>query len=215
MHIKLFILCIISFFLTLEAQAFTHNEKLKISRNLTDNLKISGEIDHRFDGNDLFYRHFDVGLSYPIKLLGDGWSFRVHHRNIYRFNDSDTSLEKRPYAQIQKTFTTLKYGVVPELKWGIRTRQEYRIRNNGNHTARNRSRIRMQMQQPLLKVKPFISNEIFYDMDAKEFTQNRIDIGFDLPKLKGTKTSLYYKLVTEIDSGTPEHTSSLVVSFAF
>ncbi|MCH2038119.1 MAG: DUF2490 domain-containing protein, partial [Rickettsiales bacterium] len=166
MRIKfaLLIACLTSLLLAPHhAHAFNHYETLSISRPIWNDLSISGEIDHRFDGRRLTRRHFDVGLRHPIPFLGDGWSFRAHYRNVYWFKCGDTLLEKRPYAQIQKTFKTAENGAIPELKWGIRTRQEYRIRDNGNHTARNRSRIKVESQKTILDAKPFIASELFYD----------------------------------------------------
>lgn len=196
------------------AYGFTHNEKLVVERDIR-NITFSAEVDHRYEGDDIFYRHYDAGVEIPLSFMGEGWSTAANYRSVYNKSDGKWNLEKRPHMQIQKTFNTSESGWLPELKWGIRTRQEYRIRENGNHTSRNRSRVTVKSNKEFFNVKPFISNEVFYDFDEKAYSTYRVDIGAELPQAKGMKPSLYYKLMLDRNDQKWAPTSSIVFKLVF
>jgi hypothetical protein len=218
-YIKIFSIIftgILSVGVAIPCYGYDNNEvKVSIKRDVKEITLIAG-IDYRHDGSQLFRRHYDAGAKFPLSFLGDGWSFAAHYRNVYTKSDDGTwDLEKRPYGQLQKTFRTSATEWFPDLKWGIRTRQEFRFKENREDTTRNRSRIEIKSGKAYLKVKPFISNEFFFDFDEGKYNKNRTILGIGLPKFKGATSSIYFKFVTEIEDGDDDHTSSLVFKVGF
>ena len=69
---------------------------------------------------------------------------------------------------------------------------------DGTQQARNRIRIKMRSNKELLKIKPFISNEFFYDLDENKYDKNWFAIGGEFLKTKFAKYSIYYKYVTKL-----------------
>jgi hypothetical protein len=214
---KILILFIGIFFvgISIPCYGFEHNEKISIKRNVQQ-VAFSSEIDYRYDGDNNFRRHYDIGVRVPLSFLGHGWSAGTNFRMIYKkTRDGDWNLEKRPHGTIQKTFKTPALKWLPELKWTLRSRQEYRIKENGSYTTSNRIRYKVKSEKEYFKVKPFFGHEIFYDFDLKDFSKNRITLGIQLPEIKGTTPSIYYRFVTDLDDE-PVHTlSSLVFKLGF
>lgn len=206
----------IFFTISIPCFAYENNEfKISLKRKVWKDLSLSGEIDFRHDGSQFFRRHFDFGLGLPLIFLGKGWTFEAHFRPVYtKSKNGNWKIEKRPYGQIIKTFRTPAMKWFPELKWALRTRQEYRVRE-GDDSTRNRSRIKIKLGKETLKVKPFFSNEFFYDFSIGKYNKNRAIFGIELPEVKKVKSSLYYKLVTDIEEGPNNLTSSLVLKLAF
>ncbi len=83
------------------------------------------------------------------------------------------------------------------------------------HVTRNRSRIKIKSGRKFLKVKPFISNEFFYDFDKGEYNKNRVNVGVDLPEINKITSSIYYKLTADLDDDEWINTSSLVLKIGF
>jgi hypothetical protein len=212
-YIKTFSILFIGIFsisFSVPSYGFEHNEKISIKHNI-EGVAFSAGIDYRFYGDDIFRRHYDMGAGFPLKFLGDGWSGGVNYRLVYKESNDEESwdLEKRPHAHIKKSFKT------SEFKWQIRSRQEFRISETGDYTTRNRIRIRVKSDREVFKVKPFFSNEFFYDFDVGKYNKNRINMGVDLPEFYETKSSLYCKLTTDFDDDETAHTPSLVFKVAF
>ena len=169
-------------------QGIDHSEKIVIKKTILG-LNLSGETDYRTDKTGLFYRHYDFGLTFP---LAKTWSAAIQYRNIYVQKDGEWVLEKRPHAQIQKTINT------DLIKWTIKSRQEYRIRDGRDDALRNRIRIKGKSNKTFYKLKPYFGNEFFYDMEKNSYNKNRVTFGFDFPKGKLGTPTIYYKYDTSL-----------------
>ena len=137
-------------------QGINHSEKIVIKKNLLG-LNLSGETDYRTNKTGWFYRHNDFGVTF---LLAKTWSAAIQYRNVYVQKDGAWVLEDRPHAQIQKSITT------DLIKWTIKSRQEYRIRNGRDEAMRNRIRIKGISNKTFYNLKPYFGNEFFYDMEV-------------------------------------------------
>ena len=165
-------------------QLLNRSEKVTIKRKLS-NFSVYGDIDFRTTNDrGLYYRHFETGTIIPI---GKTWSASLQYRNIYTKSGEKWKLEKRPKAQIQKTINT------QQLKWSVRSLQEYRIRTGKKDALRNRVRVMAKSNQNWNGLKPFVGNEFFYDMEKNEYNKNWIVVGFDLSKTGLTAPTIYYK----------------------
>ncbi len=127
----------------------------------------------------------------------------------YTKSNNVWSLEKRPHIQISKVFS------MPNTYIELRTRQEYRLKSNNQETARNRMRIKVTSKNKIFNMNPFVSNELYYDFDEKELTNNRLEVGANFLFKNKTETSFYYKLVTDLDDSSWEHNHSLTLAISF
>jgi hypothetical protein len=165
--------------------------KLVLRKKFKD-FSTSFETDYRRNESYLKYRHYDLGVKIPF---WQSWATAINYRSVYEFNSDKNKweLEKRPHISLYKTFKT------DLVKIQLKTRQEYRYKTNDTQSARNRVRIIAKSTKEIFKLKPFIGNEFFYDMDKEKYNKNWLFGGVDFPKNKLGNFSLYYKHATELD----------------
>jgi hypothetical protein len=198
------------------AYAVRHITKVQYSPEIKNGFKIYSDIEYRYNGDDIEYRHYDGGIRFPIKYFGEGWQGGAQFRAIYtKSDDGSWDLEKRPHFQLQKAIETAEYNFIPELTWKFRTRHEYRVRESGNDTARNRLKISVKSNEEYYGLKPFISDEIFYDFDKKDWIRNRMQVGVDLPKFKKVSSSVAYRLEANLVDDDWDYTSSVNFAIKF
>jgi len=192
-------------------------EEFKLSvKQATNKVWLRGEVDYRQEGGHLFRRHYDVGLRGRLTSLGDGWSLGLHYRLVYKqVANRGWGLEKRPYIQIQKAFDTPESAWLPELKWSLRTRHEFRFRQYKEDSQRNRVKLKVKMKQGTYSIRPFISNEYYYDFNKNDLTKVRFDLGVELPRIMGGKPSLYYKHTSTYKKNKWQPYSGLVLKLDF
>ena len=210
------------FFITLfcfivSSPVFATGDELKVSvKYAVKDIWLRGEVDYRQNDGHVFKRHYDVGMRAPLMSLGEGWSLGLHYRLAYKKSAQQRwELEKRPYIQLQKTFNSSSSVWLPELKWWLRTRHEFRFRENKDDSQRHRIKIKTRLKQSVFHVRPFISNEYYYDFYKHELTKVRFDLGVALPKIRAGKPSLYYKHTATHKGHKRESYSGLVLKLAF
>ncbi|MBO8091760.1 MAG: DUF2490 domain-containing protein [Prosthecochloris sp.] len=80
----------------------------------------------------------------------------------------------------------------------FRERAEYRTRKgDDNWISRNYLKLGLAAQP----VSPYIANELFYDLTAEKFSENRLSFGLDIGLSKKVKTGLYYMYKSNEKSG--------------
>lgn len=164
------------------------SEKITIKRKI-NSIGLYSDLDFRTtDKRGLYYRHLELGATFP---LGKTWSTSLQYRNIYTNNGSTWKLEKRPKALIQKTLTS------NNLKWAVRSLQEYRIRKGKDDALRNRVRVMAKSNTNWNGLTPFMGNEFFYDMEKNEYNKNWFVLGFDLSKKNNIAPTIYYKHISD------------------
>lgn len=164
---------------------FNHQDKLVFKRPLGKST-YTVELDGRTNETGFFHKHLDVAFHHPFK---NDWKVGLKYRQMYRTSDDGWRLEQRPQVEVVKTLKRTK------IKWQIRSRMDYRIREGKDDAMRNRTRLQLKSVNPFTRFKltPFISNELFFTTDPWKYYVNRIEAGFDLPKGKLGKWSIYYK----------------------
>ncbi len=172
---------------------FNHQDKVVMKRPLGQST-YTIELDGRVNETGFFHKHLDLAFHYPFK---NDWKVGIKYRQMYRTKDDEWQLEQRPQAEVIKTIKGSK------VKWQIRSRMDYRIREGKDDAMRNRTRIQLKSGNPFTKFKftPFISNEFFFTTDPWKYYVNRIEAGFDLPKSKWGKCSIYYKYNQTLTDG--------------
>lgn len=175
------------------AYAFDYNQKIltkKRLKNSLSNFSMTTDIDYRRRENKLNYRHYDAGLRRYFK---DDWSISLKYRHVYKKKKNEWDLsEIRPQFQITKSSNS------DSLKLISRFRQEYRIRD-GDDVMRSRFRLRLKSKKKILGVKPFISNEFFYDPEISRYNKNISDVGISLPKISILSPSISYRYTRSYD----------------
>lgn len=167
--------------------------KMSVKRDI-NNVAMLAAVDFRRDEGHLFRKHYDIGARIPIDAFGEGWSAGFHYRFIYTAaSEGGWNLEKRPYVQLQKKFKTSAVAWFPELKWALRTRQEFRFRQQKQNSQRNRLKITAKSTRSFFNAYPFIANEYYYDFLKDDVTKVNVELGMEFSKIKGIKPSLYYK----------------------
>jgi len=192
-------------------------KELKVTaKYAVSDVWLRGEVDYRQHEGYLFKRHYDVGLRVPLAGFGKGWLFGLHYRLAYKKSAQQRwELEKRPYIQLQKTFNSVSSAWLPELKWWLRTRHEFRRHENKDNSQRNRIKFKARLKESIFHLRPFVSNEYYYDFNKHELTKVRFDLGVELPKTLAGKPSLYYKHTSTHKGNKWEPYSGLVLKLAF
>jgi len=181
------------FFASILSGQFNHQDKLVIKQKLGQST-VTFDFDIRTNETGFFHKHLDVGVHYPIKST---WKVGLKYRAQYRLNDGAWNLEQRPQVELLKAINK------PIAKWQLRTRMDYRIRNEKNNEMRNRSRIQLKAINPIsrLKITPFINNEFFFAPETWNYYINWTSFGFDLPKTKFGKPTIFYKYILSLKEG--------------
>ncbi|MFT6333022.1 MAG: hypothetical protein ACJAW3_001372 [Lentimonas sp.] len=189
--IKRILLIIILAFIPVKSFSRENSGKLIIRKKFSD-FTTSFESDYRYNESELGHRHYDLGIKIPFL---ESWSASINYRSVYKYKSKNNKwkLEKRPHISLQKNFNS-KF-----VKFQLRTRQEYRYKADGSQSIRNRSRLMIKSNKAIFKLKPFIGNEIFYDMDENKYNKNWLVGGFSLPKSRLGNYSIYYKHVTDLN----------------
>ena len=185
---------------------FNHQDKLVFKRPLGKST-YTIELDGRTNETGFFHKHMDFGLHYPIK---NDWKVGLKYRQMYRTSDDGWQLEQRPQAEVIKTIKRTK------IKWQIRSRMDYRIREGKDDAMRNRTRIQLKSNNQFTRFKltPFFRNEFFFSTDPWKYYINRIEVGIDLPKTNIGEWSIYYKYNQTLTDGAWEPAYTFVFKLA-
>ena len=164
-----------------------HSEKILIKRNT-----LSIDFDWRSNESGFYYQHYDFAKR--IKFNND-WSTFFNYRIIGRVQDGSLSwVENRPHISIQKNISN------EAIKWTLRSRQEFRFRKEKDLILRNRFRLMVKSNKHIVKIKPYIGNEFFYDIEKNKYNKNWLVLGFDLTKSQYAPT-VYYKYISDLIDG--------------
>ena len=187
------LLTLLMFSIGLLNSQINHQDKLVIKRKLGEST-VTVDFDGRTNETGFYHKHIDFGVAYPLQ---QSWIVELKYRAQYRTKEDTWSLEHRPQFQLIKNINR------PSVKWQLRTRMEYRIREGKEDEMRNRSRIQIKAPKPMssLKITPFINNESFFAPETWKHYINWVSFGFDLPKSKIGKPTIFYKYVITLIEG--------------
>ena len=181
---------------------------LKLKRPISETATSSAAARIVTNFSEISYRHLDLGLQLALPT---DWQLGAHYRALRKKSNTDQWLrEDRFYLQAEKRFSSSRTSWI-----AIRNRLEFRSRQDKDHAYRYRLRFKLKSTQKLFcRLKPFISNEFFYDLSKHHRSANRFDIGLDLGKVNGFKHSVYLKFVSRQKNGQWVSQSSLVYTIA-
>ncbi len=173
--------------------------KLLLRKKINKKYTFLSQIDYRHDDETsrFEHKHYDVGLRIKHK---NNWSTSFSYRWMYKYKNKDKvwQLERRPYISIIK-----KIKIDP-ITIQLRTRQEFRLRKDNEYGSRNRLRLLLRSNNSLLGVKPFVANEVFYDLRKERYNKNFLLAGFEIANRKYGRYSIYYRHVTTLNKDNNE-----------
>ena len=172
-----------------EASGFQYRSLLNFETPLNKDWKTTFQQEMHFgnDGGHLFYQHYDLGLVY--KGLGDwidvGFNFR---KGFKEDSTDDWTQENRTHLNV-----TLK-DKIGDIDISTRSRLEFRNFENKEDLWRYRNKVTFKFPWELtpLKLKPYVADEIFINLDDRGFIANRVYGGVTFNLLKNVKTAIYY-----------------------
>lgn len=171
-----------------------HPVKILLRKKFAEKYTFLSQIDYRHDDETgrFEHKHYDIGLRMKHK---NNWSTSFSYRWMYKYKNDDKiwEQEKRPYISIVKK---IKFEPITIQ---LRTRQEFRLRKDNEYGSRNRLRLLVRSNKAFVGVKPFIANEIFYDLRKEKYNKNFLLAGFEIANRKYGRYSIYYRHVTSID----------------
>jgi len=152
----------------------------------------------RFDeeGDQLYYRHTDVGVTY--RGLSDWIDLGLRYRGVFgAASDNKGHIENRPYLQMKINGDVLGFHV------SNRNRLEFRDRKDaGDDGWRYRAmftlnepfeRIRPGKRRLLKdKIRPYISDELFFDLGDGGYNRNRLYAGLSCLVHERVVLNVYY-----------------------
>ena len=139
------------------------------------------------DGGHLYYHHSDIALLY--KGLADDIDLGFNFRKVYVEDDTNIwRQENRPHLNV--TFRK-KLG---SIDFSTRSRLEYRDVELGDDLWRYRNKFTFTLPFELtsLKLKPYIADEIFINLNDEGYIANRVYAGVAFNLHKNIKTAVYY-----------------------
>lgn len=152
-------------------------------------FKVGGQQRLRDDFSDAFLYNVTAGFSWqPVQYLELGPYFKYERE---KRTNGDHVNENRYYWE-----ATLKHKVF-DLSLSSRNRMEYRNKNARGDGWRYRNQFKASYRLPFvekIKVAPFVSEEIFWDITGHELNQNRFASGISFGLNKHVSLSLYYML---------------------
>jgi hypothetical protein len=149
-------------------------------------LKVAQEIRFKDSGSDEFYHHTDFTLSY---LLGDGWSVA----GIYRYQDKERT-NGEWLADNMGLFDLCKKQVFAGVELTGRARLTYtdkRSTDDDPWEIRPRLEVAPAKGWTSWKLKPYLADEMMYDLSEDRFYRNRIYAGLKAAPVKKLCTNLF------------------------
>jgi len=156
--------------------------------DINSDWSTTAEEEFRVDGDSgLYYHHWDIGLGYAG--LAEWIDVSLNFRQVYdKDDDGEWRQENQPHVNV--TFADTFAGIA----CSTRSRFEYRDRVGGEDNWRYRNKVTFGLPWELtpLKVKPYVADEVFINMDGSGYSQNRFYAGGVLSLAKNVKLDLYY-----------------------
>lgn len=139
------------------------------------------------DAGHLYYEHTDLGFTY--KSFADWIDLSFNFKQVYlEQSDGHWSRENRPHFNI-----TFK-GRLGSLDFSDRSRFEYRDKDYGDDLWRyvNKLKVNLPYELTRLKLRPYVTDQVYINMDGSGFEKNRVYAGFNFKLSGDIESELYY-----------------------
>ena len=175
-------------------------------------VKFEEEIKYAADEGEVFYNHSDLGFIYSG--FADWLDVGLNIRLITSKGSSDKwTQETRPHVNF-----TIK-DKIGDIAFSTRSRFEFRDRYQKEDTWRYRNKFTFKLPYELteLKLRPYVADEVFINMNEEGYSANRVYAGFSFNITKKIKGDLYYQWQSaRANPGRDDtHTLGTKISFSF
>ncbi len=171
------------------------------------------------NGGTLYYGHSDIGVIY--KSLAEWLDIGFNYREVYGAgkNSSDTDEHRTSLSAIMR-------GKILDRDFSDRIKIDYRDRDEKKDIWRFRNKFTLDRQFEFLDprgtriiskgiAKPYVSDEIFVNLDGSGFSENRINIGAVIRLTENTSIDFYYSLQTIKDNDKWGNNNILGLDFTY
>jgi hypothetical protein len=186
-----------------------------VTVDVKKDLKFKFEEEFRFQDNqkDLFYHSSDFGLIYSglNEHIDLGLFFKMAFAEFDELGD-ETIQENRPYF-----YVTYK-DYLGNVQWSNRSRIEYRMIDKQVEFWRYRNKFGLKFPELWedSNVRPYVADELFFAMDGRGYTKNRLYAGFTSQLRENVKGDIYYLWERRDVSALDDlHVLGLKFTFAF
>ncbi len=194
-HFFFFYLFIIPCFL----YAFEDNDaqywpRITLESKINKRWKASMDQEFRIgaDMSDLYFHRSDFGLVFKAS---DRVNIGFYYWHSYKQKGETWLMEKRPHVD-----ATLKIPALCKSRMQFRARLEDRNEQNKDIFWVFRNRLLIESQQMFFNnLRPYIADELFFNITESEFNRNRIYAGFKVKCPSPFQFDLYYMLQTDKD----------------
>ncbi len=170
----------------------TENQEFKVNKE----SKITLEEEFRWgdDASDFYYHHYDAGFVYSLNKNLD---LGVNYRQVYEKKKGKFKAENRPHVN-----AVLKFDL-GGFKLDDRNRFEYRHFDYQGDGWRYRNKVTLKFPWKFTKldIQPYLSDEVFVDLNEGILNRNRFYSGFGFNLTKNLKADIYYLLQSTKGSG--------------
>lgn len=156
---------------------------------LNDKLKLFTQEEFRFgdDAGNLYYQHYEIGLSYPVNNSLD---ISLAYRHVLEKKNGEFKTENEPNIN-----AILKWQMC-DFKLSNRFRLEYR---HFDYTTdmwrfRNMLTLRFPWKFTKLEIQPYLADEVFFVSKGTGLNTNRAYAGLSFSLFKNFKADLYYMM---------------------
>ena len=172
-----------------------HTEGQSVS--LKDRTKLAFEEEFRYgnDASEFFYHHYDVGLSYDVNK---NLSTKIAYRQIYAGEKGKFKPEFQPNINVTPKYEFYGFKIEDNNRFDLKLFDDNRT---DGVEYRNKLLIKAPWKLPPLKIEPYVSNEIFVDLNGVAWRRNRFSAGITFDLVKSLKGDIYYMLEDAKKSG--------------
>jgi len=159
-----------------------------VSFDIDKDWKFKFEEEFRFGDNaGHFYRHSDFGVVY--KSFADWIDLGFNYRQVFeKDSKGQWRQENRPHLNV--TLKSKLFG----FDLSDRSRLEYRDREIKKDIWRYRNKltIRLPLEFTELKLKPYLADEVFINLDEEGYNRNRLYGGVSFKLSKNLTGDIFY-----------------------
>jgi hypothetical protein len=141
-------------------------------------------------GGNLYYQQSDIGFIYSG--LADWIDIGLNYGLVFEKDDKTDRWHRENRPHVNLTFKWKMWN----LSLSDRNRFEYRDRENAKDLWRYRNKFTIKTPWKLTawKLKPYVADEIFINLDDEHFNRNRFYAGVSTPLEEKLSLDVYYML---------------------